>query len=92
MCIRDRAYNTQHGITPATIVKAVQDILHREAPTPADQHRQTVEQMKQKFNVLVPAQKKALISALEKEMLELAKNLEFESAALIRDEIQKLKK
>ncbi|MEI8092814.1 MAG: excinuclease ABC subunit UvrB [Spirochaetales bacterium] len=89
---RQMAYNTQHGITPATIVKAVQDILHREAPTPADQHRQTVEQMKQKFNVLVPAQKKALISALEKEMLELAKNLEFESAALIRDEIQKLKK
>jgi excinuclease ABC subunit B len=88
---KQRAWNEAHGITPATIIKTVQDILERETPTTAQQHRQTVEQLKQKYNVLVPAQKKALISALEKEMLELAKNLEFENAALIRDEIQKLK-
>ncbi len=88
---RQHAYNVEHGITPATIVKTVQDILHRETPTSADQHRATVEELKKKYNVLVPAQKKVLISALEKEMLELAKNLEFENAALIRDEIQKLK-
>jgi len=88
---KQRAWNEAHGITPATIIKTVQDILQRETPTPAQQHRETVEQLKQKYNVLVPAQKKALISALEKEMLELAKNLEFENAALIRDEIQKLK-
>jgi len=88
---RQRAYNLEHGITPATIIKTVQDILHREVPTTAQQHRATVEELKKKYNVLVPAQKKVLISALEKEMLELAKNLEFENAALIRDEIQKLK-
>ena len=88
---KQRAWNEAHGITPATIIKTVQDILHRETPTAVQQHRETVEQLKQKYNVLVPAQKKALISALEKEMLELAKNLEFENAALIRDEIQKLK-
>ena len=88
---KQRAWNEAHGITPATIVKTVQDILQRETPTSAQQHRQTVEELKQKYNVLVPTQKKALISALEKEMLELAKNLEFENAALIRDEIQKLK-
>jgi excinuclease ABC subunit B len=88
---RQQEYNDAHGITPATIVKAVQDILEREAPSAAQQHRETVEQLKTKYNVLVPTQKKALIAALEKEMLELAKNLEFENAALIRDEIQKLK-
>jgi excinuclease ABC subunit B len=88
---KQRAYNLDHGITPATIVKTVQDILHREVPTSAEQHQQTVAELKKKYNVLVPAQKKALISALEKEMLELAKNLEFESAALIRDEVMKLK-
>jgi excinuclease ABC subunit B len=88
---RQKAYNEAHGITPATIVKAVQDILERETPSAAQQHRETVEELKNKYNVLVPAQKKALIAALEKEMLELAKNLEFENAALIRDEIQKLK-
>jgi excinuclease ABC subunit B len=89
---RQMEYNTEHGITPTTIAKAVQDILQRETPTTGEQHKQTVEELKRKFNVLVPAQKKALITALEKEMLELAKNLEFESAALLRDEIQKLKK
>jgi excinuclease ABC subunit B len=88
---RQQDYNDAHGITPATIVKAVQDILEREVPSAAQQHRETVEQLKTKYNVLVPAQKKALIAALEKEMLELAKDLEFENAALIRDEIQKLK-
>jgi excinuclease ABC subunit B len=88
---KQHAYNVEHGITPVTITKTVQDILQRETPTTAQNHRQTVEELKKKYNVLVPAQKKALISALEKEMLELAKNLEFENAALIRDEIQKLK-
>jgi excinuclease ABC subunit B len=88
---KQHAYNVEHGITPQTIIKTVQDILQRETPTTAQNHRQTVEALKNKYNVLVPAQKKALISALEKEMLELAKNLEFENAALIRDEIQKLK-
>jgi excinuclease ABC subunit B len=88
---KQHAWNQEHGITPATIVKTVQDILQRETPTTAQTHRETVEELKKKYNVLVPAQKKALISALEKEMLELAKNLEFENAALIRDEIQKLK-
>jgi excinuclease ABC subunit B len=39
----------------------------------------------------VPSQKSALIKALEKQMLEHAKNLEFEEAAVVRDEIQKLK-
>jgi len=88
---KQQAWNLEHGITPATIVKTVQDILQRETPTTAQTHRETVEELKKKYNVLVPTQKKALISALEKEMLELAKNLEFENAALIRDEIQKLK-
>ena len=89
---RQIQYNLANGITPTTIAKTIQNILQRETPTTGEQHRQTVDELKKKYNVLVPAQKKALISALEKEMLELAKNLEFESAALLRDEVQKLKK
>jgi excinuclease ABC subunit B len=41
--------------------------------------------------VLVPDQRTKLIKALENEMLEHAKNLEFEKAAAIRDEIEKIK-
>ncbi|MDL2229584.1 UvrB/UvrC motif-containing protein, partial [Treponema sp. OttesenSCG-928-L16] len=39
----------------------------------------------------IPAQRKQLLAALNAEMLEHAKQLEFEQAAAIRDEIQKIK-
>jgi excinuclease ABC subunit B len=50
-----------------------------------------LEVLKKSYNVIIPAERKKLISALEKEMLEHAKNLEFEQAATIRDEIQRIK-
>ena len=86
---RQMAYNQEHGITPQTVSKAVKDILVREVTEVATP---SLEELKKGFNLLVPAQRKALLATLEKEMLELAKNLEFERAALIRDEIERLKK
>ena len=86
---RQMAYNREHGITPQTVIKAVKDILVRET---AEARPTSVEDLKKGFNLLVPAQRKALLATLEKEMLELAKNLEFERAALLRDEIERLKK
>ena len=50
-----------------------------------------VHMMKENVNLLDPKQKKKLIKALEKEMLEKAKNMEFEEAAVLRDEIAELK-
>jgi excinuclease ABC subunit B len=47
--------------------------------------------LKKSYNILIPAQRKQLVKALENEMLEHAKNLEFEQAAAIRDEITKIK-
>jgi len=47
--------------------------------------------LKRSYNILVPADRKKLVSALEREMLEHAKKLEFEQAATIRDEITKIK-
>jgi len=47
--------------------------------------------LKTSFNVLVPSQRAKLIRVLEKEMLEHATNLEFERAALLRDEIAQLR-
>jgi len=41
--------------------------------------------------VLIPDQRKKLVKALESEMLEHAKKLEFEQAAAIRDEIERIK-
>lgn len=88
---RQLAYNAEHGITPKTILKPVQDLLTRELPDAETAQNQTLEALKERFNLLVPDQRKALIAILEKEMIEAAKILEFERAALLRDEIQKLK-
>ncbi len=84
-------YNEEHGITPSTIKKSVEDILerHREEKTQAASTE--IEVLKKSHNLLVPEQKRALIKALEVQMLEHAKNLEFEEAAVIRDEIEKIK-
>ena len=85
------AYNREHGITPTTIKKAVHDILVRKKEEKKKAEEVNLEMLKNSYNVLVPKEKNALIKALEKEMLELAKSLEYEKAALVRDEIKKLK-
>ncbi|GHU54785.1 UvrABC system protein B [Spirochaetia bacterium] len=84
-------YNNKHGITPTTVKKAIADILTRHAEEEQDAAATSIEVLKRSYNVLVPAQRQQLIRALENEMLEHAKNLEFEQAAAIRDEIEKVK-
>jgi excinuclease ABC subunit B len=86
------AYNAEHGITPTTIKKAVEDILERHREERVDTASTEIEVIKKSHNLLVPAQKKSLVKALEDQMLEHAKNLEFEEAAIIRDEIDRIKK
>ena len=85
------AYNEKHGITPETVKKAITGILTRHAAEADDAASSTIEILKKSYNVLIPAQRKQLIKALENEMLENAKNLEFEKAAVIRDEIERIK-
>jgi excinuclease ABC subunit B len=85
------AYNTEHGITPQTVRKAIHDLLIREQEEKRENEQRNLEIIKSDFNVVIPAQRKKLIKVLENEMLEHAKNLEFEQAAVIRDEIEKLK-
>jgi excinuclease ABC subunit B len=83
-------YNKKHGITPATVKKAVAAILERHAEEAAGAAAASIEVLKKSFNMLIPAQRKQLLKALENEMLEHAKNLEFEEAAAIRDEIERI--
>ncbi len=84
-------YNEEHGITPSTIKKSVEDILERHREEKAGAASTEIEVLKKSHNLLVPEQKRSLIKALEAQMLEHAKNLEFEEAAVIRDEIEKIK-
>jgi len=85
------AYNKKQGITPATVKKAIADILTRHVEEADSAATASIEVLKKSYNVLIPAQRKQLVKALENEMLEHAKNLEFEQAAAIRDEIARIK-
>ena len=78
------AYNTAHGITPRSVVRAVEDSL-----VLRQEQRETVASVLNEaaanFDVT------ETIRELEEEMLTAANNLEFEKAALLRDQIQELK-
>ena len=85
------AYNQANGITPTTVKKAIAEILERHAAEEKISASASIEVLTKSYNVLVPDQRKKLIAALEREMLEHAKRLEFEQAATIRDEIEKIR-
>ncbi len=85
------AYNEANGITPQTIRKEIQDILVRRSESKRKAEQMSIDVMKKSTNLLDLKQKKRLIIALENEMTERAKNLEYEEAAVLRDEIKKLR-
>ena len=80
-------FNTAHGITPRTIVKAVADVMEGARAV------QETERMDSSMDMasLSPEQAVKRIKKLEAEMTKLARNLEFEQAARVRDQIQKLR-
>lgn len=86
------AYNAEHGITPKTIIKAISDIIEREKETTQAIQSREIEILKGGYNLLLASGRKKYVKALETEMFEAAKDLEFERAALLRDEIQRIER
>jgi excinuclease ABC subunit B len=84
-------FNQVHGVTPRSISKSIQDLLVRRKEEKRGLARFDLEVLEREYNLLIPKQRQALVKRLEQEMLELAKNLEFERAAVIRDELQRLR-
>ena len=86
------AHNEAHGIQPISIMKAVRDITDQLSSTAS-----AVAEPKAAYNVdgaatMPKSEMKRLISQLEKSMKEAASNLEFEKAAVIRDQLLELRK
>ncbi len=79
------AYNKAHGIVPQTIIKSVRDIIEisSEADKGAGKRRDGLK--------MTESERRAEIEKLEKKMREAAKMLEFEYAAILRDQLIKLR-
>jgi excinuclease ABC subunit B len=83
------AYNTEHGITPASIKKSVRDVIESRKVADNKAHYK----IRKDVPADLPLDKLMLVLAdLEKDMKRAAKDLDFEQAAEFRDEISRLKK
>ena len=88
------AYNTEHGITPETVQKAISDIgdfLAMESKVPAREGRKARERAADAAR-MSPEEITRTLVELEEEMLAAAEELRFEYAAKLRDEIKGLKR
>lgn len=80
------AYNTKHGITPQTIKKEIHDI----AESMRSEHQRTIDELLVLDTLAYKDDPSAFIKRKREEMAEAVEKLDFETAALIRDEIYKL--
>ena len=83
---KQHAHNIKHGITPATVKRNVEDVLKGLFKGDTDQSRITTKVDKANYG----ANLKTHLDALRKDMRKAAENLEFEEAARLRDEVQRL--
>jgi excinuclease ABC subunit B len=90
---KQTAYNQEHGIEPVGIVKAIHDLTERiSAPAGVAEERGEYHTGDKKSPAPIPPNElKRLLHELEQQMKEAAKNLEFEKAAILRDQIYELR-
>ena len=88
-------HNEKHGITPTTIIKKVSDIMEGAYGSSmrgrAKKEFDKVADSKASYNSMTPDKAIKEITKLEKKMFKHAKDLEFEEAASVRDEIANLR-
>jgi len=86
-------FNAERSITPTTIFKSVTDILEATIPGAGlnnKSEKNKVAEQKEQYKALSQKEKDKKLAQLEEKMYQHAKNLEFEQAARVRDEIKQL--
>ena len=84
------AHNELYGITPASIVKQVADVMEAAYPGPP-RRRDSAGDKRGMYEVMSAEQLLKKAAQLEKKMLKHARDLEFEEAAKLRDEIHRMR-
>ena len=90
---KQRAYNKEHGITPQTIRKAIADVMEGArpgAPLSAREYARVAEE-EAEYSAMPPEMLARKIKQLEEQMFRHARDLEFEEAARLRDEIHRIR-
>ncbi len=95
---KQMAFNEANGITPKGIRKSVADIMEGAQQIPGKRGKSSARKVAEpngEYDIdlakLTPAEQAKMMVRLEDEMYEAARNLEFEKAAAIRDELERLK-
>ena len=93
---KQQAYNQEHSITPTTICRDVSDVMEDDygrnrKDSKTKQSMQKVSEDKATYQLLTPTQLAKELKRLTKQMRDFAKELEFERAAQMRDQIDTLK-
>ncbi|MCW8944343.1 MAG: excinuclease ABC subunit UvrB [Sedimenticola sp.] len=86
------AHNLEHNITPQSIIKSVADIMEGArpgGPMSAKRYAKVAEETAE-YSAMTPKQMAKRIQELEKQMYQHAKDLEFEEAARVRDQLKSL--
>jgi len=94
---KQMAFNEEHGVSPRTIYKTIEEVLAAtavadvKAARDARMERASMPKVAEQIvHYLTPEQRKDLLEELRTEMIRASKDLEFERAATLRDEIKRL--
>ena len=86
------AYNSKHNIVPTTVIKSKDQIMGSTTVADSIHEEQTEPYVSRKGDDFSKMDRRLAIDMMRQEMLEAADNLDFERAARLRDEIDKMKK
>ena len=87
-----KQHNEEHGITPRSIVKSMEEVrLSTHVADARTERPEPKAAVQEQVDLRDPARRAAMIQALERQMREAAANLEFELAAMLRDQLTELR-